>query len=114
MSVSITCSNVSGWSEIGFAFGISCPPMADGVAYSSADISSENALPEACSASCYHISEDVRILAVVVAIGELCQVQGQVFLAHLMKRTNHATLQQAPEGLQVVRMDAARTYSFRE
>ena len=90
------------------------PPTASEVACASADISPENALPAASSASCYHIRKDVRVLPVIVAIGELGQVQGQVFLAHLMKRANHAPLQQAPERLQVVRMDAPRTYSFRE
>ena len=75
-------------------------------AHSLADTSSENASAAAFSASCYHIREDVRILSVIVAIGGLCQVQGQVFLAHLMKRTDHATLQQAPEGFQVVRVNA--------
>lgn len=107
MSASITCSNVNGWSEIGLAFGMSCPPMASGVACSSADTSAEHAVPAACSASCYHIREDVRILPVIVAIRELGQVQGQVCLAHLMERANHAPLQQAPEGFQVVRVDAA-------
>lgn len=76
--------------------------MTDVVAYSSRHISSEHALPAACSASCYNLREDVGILPVIVPEGEFRQVQRQVVLAHLMKSADHAALQQAPKGFQVV------------
>ena len=57
-------SNLNGWSEIGFAFGIS-PPMAIRQAgHFSPHTVSGDAVAGACSASCY--LEDVRILAVIV------------------------------------------------
>ena len=111
MSTSIACSKVSGWSDTGFAFGITYPPMAKGVAHSSLDTSSEHASAVACSAFCYHIREDVRIVPVVVPVGELRKVQRQVFFAHIVKRAHHATLQQAPELSRLPVWTLPRTYS---
>src|SRR6185295_9640250 len=79
--------------------------MATTVVRSSLGISSEHASAAACSALRYHISENVRILTVVVAIGKLRQVQRQIFFADLMERTDHATLRQAPEGFNIVRVN---------
>src|SRR5262245_716118 len=106
MSKSIACSKVSGWSETGFAFGMR-PPWAKRVARSSAGTSSEHASAVACSAFCDNITEDVGILPVVMTIRELGQVQRQIVLADFMERTHDATLQQAPEAIQVRRMDIA-------
>src|SRR6476661_2630399 len=79
--------------------------MADASGNSSLGISSEHASAAACSALRYDISKNVGILAVIMAIRKLCQVQRQVALADLMERTHHPTLQQAPEAVQVRRMD---------
>ena len=98
-------SNVSGWSEIGFAFGMGRPPMVTATAHSSADTSSEHASAAACSAFCYHVAKDVGILAVIVSIGELREIQRQIVFAYFMECADHATFQQAPEAIQVRRMD---------
>lgn len=104
MSTSIACSKLNGKSDTGFAFGMR-PPWANGVAHSSLGISSEHASAVACSAFCYDIGKNVWILPVVVAIRKLRQVQRQVVFADLMEGAHHATLQQAPEGFDVVRMN---------
>lgn len=65
----------------------------------SADISSEHISAVACSAFCYDVPKDVRVLAVIVAIGELSQVQRQVVLTDLVIGADHATLEQAPEAI---------------
>ena len=100
----MACSKVNGWSDTGFAFGMR-PPMATRVARSWADTSSEHASAAAYSAFCNDIREDVGILSVIMAIRELGQVQRQVGFADLMERADHATLEQAPEGFDVVGMD---------
>lgn len=96
----IASSKLNGQRETGFAFGIQ-PPMANGVEHSSPHISSEHAVPAAYSAVCYDCGEDVRILAVVMAERELRQVQRQIGLADVVIGAHHATLQQAPEAIQV-------------
>lgn len=98
-------SKLNGQSDTGLAFGI-CPPMASGVEHSSIHTSSEHALPVAYSAVCYHGREDVRILPVVMTEGELCQVQRQIRLADIVIGADHAPLQQAPEAVEVRRVDA--------
>ena len=84
------------------AFGMGRPPMAKRVARSLAVTSSEHASAGTCSAFCYDIREDVRIVPVVVRVRELRQVQRQVVFTDLM---DVPTLQQAPEAIQVGRMD---------
>lgn len=59
----------------------------------------------ACSAFCYYVSEHVGILAVVMAIAELGQVQRQVVLTYLVIRADHAPLEQAPKAVQVRGVD---------
>src|ERR1700694_5907110 len=44
------------------------------------------------SASSYRCSEDIGILAIVVAKLKLIQIQGQIFLAHVVIGADHATL----------------------
>src|SRR5712692_1090610 len=105
MSTSIACSKLSGKSETGFAFGITCPPMAKRVARSWADTSSGHASAGACSAFCYHIRKNVRILPVIVPVRKLRQVQRQIILRDIVKSSNDATLQQTPEGFNIVRMN---------
>jgi len=105
MSTSITCSKLSGWSETGLAFGITCPPMAMTIVRSLADTSCWHASTAACSAFCNHVRKDVGILSVVVSIRKFRQVQRQIVFAHLMERANHATLEQAPEGFNVIGMN---------
>ena len=107
MSTSIACSKLRGYNETGLGCGITGPPMAKTVVRSSLGTSSEYASAAACSAFCYDIHEDVRIVAVVVPVRELSQVQRQVFFAHIVKRAHHATLQQAPEDVQIACMDIA-------
>ena len=104
MSISIACSKVNGWSETGFAFGMR-PPMATGVEHLSLGISSEHASAAACSAFCYHVRKDIRIFTIVMTEGKLRQIQRQIGLADLMERPHHTTLQQAPEAVQIRRMD---------
>lgn len=103
----IASSKLSGWSETGFAFGMVRPPMASAFAHSSPRILAEHALQAACSATCYDCVENIRILAVIVAERELRQVQRQVCLAHIVERAHDATLQQAPEAIQVRRVNVA-------
>lgn len=98
-------SKLKGKRETGFAFGMGGPPSAIGVAHSSPHISSENAVPVAFSASCYHIIEDVGILAVIVPVRKLGQIQRQISLAHIVERAHDAPLEQTPEAIQVRGMD---------
>jgi hypothetical protein len=102
--MSITSSKLSGWSEIGFAFGMA-PPSAALAAHSWDHTSCWHASKLACSAFCYHVGKYIRILAVIVPVAELRQVQRQVVFAHLVECTDYATLQQAPEAVQIGGMD---------
>ncbi len=62
------------------------------------------------SASCYGLSEDVRILAVVVAELKFVQVQRKVLLADVVVSAYHAALEQRPKVFDVVRaLRRART-----
>jgi len=78
--------------------------MADTIAQSSLHISSEHASAVACSAFCYDIRKDVWIVPVIMAIRKLRQVQRQVILRDIVKGPNDATLEQAPERLNVIRV----------
>ncbi len=51
------------------------------------------------SASTYCRSEDVGILAVVMAKLELGKIKRQIFLAHVMVRAHDSAFEQAPERL---------------
>lgn len=104
MSTFIASSKLNGWSEIGFAFGI-FPPTVSVVEHFSPDTSSEPAVPVACSAACYYRREDVPVLPVVMTKRELGQVQRQIGLADVVIGADHAPLQQAPEAVQVGRVD---------
>src|SRR6266436_733607 len=55
------------------------------------------------SASCYHFTKDVRILAVVMAEGEL----RQILAAYVMKRADDATFEQSPERFDRIGVDLA-------
>ena len=104
MSALMASSKLNGWSETGLAFGIQ-PPLVGGVAHSSLGISSERASAVACSACCYDLCENVGIFPVVMTEGKLRQIQRQVFFADLMEGPHHPRLQQAPEAVQVRRVD---------
>jgi len=54
------------------------------------------------SASCYRLSEDVSILAVVVTELKFCKVQRQILFTNVMIRADDPALEQAPEVLKVV------------
>lgn len=105
MIAPIASSKLNGWSETGFAFGMMAPPMVNATASPSVHTSSEHASPATCSASCYDRAKDIRFLAVVVTERELGQVQRQVGLADLVIGADHAPLEQAPEAIQVRRVD---------
>jgi len=81
--------------------------MATVIARSSRHISSEHALPATCSASCYDSLKDVRILPVIMPERKLRKVERQVVFADLVIGADHAPLQQAPEAIQVRRVDVA-------
>lgn len=85
-------SKLSGHNETGFAFGIDYPPLAGVIAHSSADTSCWHASQLACSAFCYDIIEQVRILPVIMPIAELREIQRQIVFAHLVIGANDATL----------------------
>src|SRR6266404_3035486 len=59
------------------------------------------------SASTYCRSEDVGILAVVMAKLELGKIKRQIFLAHVMVRAHDSAFEQAPERFEIVGMDLA-------
>ena len=105
MSMVRASSKLSGKSETGLAFGMNRPPWVDGAAYFSPHTSCWNALAVAFSASCYHIVKEIRVLSVIMAIRKLSQVQRQIGLADIVEGANHATLQQAPEAVQIRRMN---------
>ncbi len=81
-------------SGIGLA-GSACAPCAEALASSDA------------SASCYRRSENVRVLAVIVAERKLVQVQGQILLADVVEAAHDAALEQRPEALDIVGMHFA-------
>ncbi len=105
-SASMASSKLNGQRETGFAFGIQ-PPMVSGVEHSWPHTSSEPAVPVACSAVCYNRREDVRILPVVMTERELGQIQRQIGFADVVIGAHHATLEQAPEAINVRCMDVA-------
>jgi hypothetical protein len=65
------------------------------------------------SASSYSASEDVRILAIVVAELEFRKVERQILRADVMIRPDDSALEQTPKVLDVVRMDLAANVLFR-
>lgn len=93
MKAVMASSKLNGCRDTGFAFGMDYPPKATAIARSSHHILAENALPAAFSASRYHRTENVRVLAVVMPEREFRQIQRQVRLAHIMELTHHAPLQ---------------------
>jgi hypothetical protein len=106
--------NVSGWSEMGLAFGIILPfaETAIGIVRLCPQLDywpcpAEASASGMTSASCYHVKENVRILAIVKAILKLREVQRQIFLAHIVVRAEHSALEQRPERFDAVRMDLA-------
>jgi hypothetical protein len=68
-----------------------CPQSGDWLCLAEADAS----VPT--SASCYHVEEDIRILAIVEAILKFSEIQRQVFLAHVVVRAEYAALEGRPE-----------------
>lgn len=88
-----------------FSFRHELSPNGKAIARSSAHTSSEHVSPAACSAFCYDRSEHVAVLSVVGPERELGQVQRQVGLADLVISADHATLEQAPEAIQVRGVD---------
>lgn len=59
-----------------------------------------------CSASCYQLSEHIGFLAVVVPERELCKVQREILLADVVKVAHDATLEQAPERIDIRSVNA--------
>ena len=106
--------NVSGWSEMGFAFGIvlsfagtaigivrPCPQSGDWPCLAEASASGLT------SASCYHVKENVLVVAIVEAVLKLSQIQRQIFLAHVVIGAEDSALEQRPERFDAVRVDFA-------
>jgi hypothetical protein len=56
------------------------------------------------SASCYGLSEDVRVFAVIVTELKLIQVERQIFLTDIVVGADHATLEQRPKRFQIIGM----------
>jgi hypothetical protein len=99
---------------MGFAFGIILPVAgtAIGIVRPCPQLDYWLCLAEASasgttSASCYHVKENIRILAIVEAILKLREIQQQIFLAHVVIGAEHSALEQRPEGFDAVRMDFA-------
>ncbi len=59
------------------------------------------------SASCYGLSKDVVVLAVVVPELELRKVQREILTTDVVERAEYATLEQCPKALDVVGMNDA-------
>jgi hypothetical protein len=53
------------------------------------------------SAFCYRGPEDVGVRAVVVPIRKLVKVQGQVFPANMMKRSNNTSFEKTPKAIYI-------------
>jgi hypothetical protein len=51
------------------------------------------------------IAEDVRVLPVIVAIGKLIEVERQIISRNLVMGADYATLEQAPDALDIVGVD---------
>jgi hypothetical protein len=81
--------------------------IADAIAWASWTRDAEASASSDASASSYRCSEDIGILAIVVAKLKLIQIQGQIFLAHVVIGADHATLEQRPERFEIVGMDFA-------
>ena len=79
--------------------------MATGVEHSSPDTSSEHVSATACSAFCYDGRKDVGVLPIVMTERKLRQIQRQIVLADLVIGAHYSALEQAPEAIQVRRMD---------
>ena len=97
---------------MGFAFGIvlpfagtairivrPCPQSGDRPCLAEASASGLT------SASCYHVEENVRVLAIVEAILKLREIERQIFFAHVVVGAEHAALEQRPERFDIVRVD---------
>lgn len=106
MSAVMASSKLNGQSETGFAFGIQ-PSTANAVEHSWPRTLADHAVPGACSAACYNCGEDVRILAVVMTEREPSQIQRQIGLANVVIGADHAPLQQAPEAIEIRRVDVS-------
>ncbi len=59
------------------------------------------------SASCYRLAEYIRFLAVVKSELKLVQIQRQIFFAHVMVGTDHATFQETPKTLDALGVNVA-------
>jgi len=57
--------------------------------------------------SVYRRSEDVAVLAIVVAELEFSDIQRQIFAADLMECADHATLDKRPEALDCLRVPSS-------
>ena len=49
------------------------------------------------SASCYHVEENIFVIAIVEVVLKLREVQRQIFFAHVVIGAEHAALQKRPE-----------------
>src|SRR6266487_4174617 len=68
---------------------------------------SMRAMDEVVSASFNRRSEDVRVLTVIVAELELSNIERHVLAADLVKRAEHAALEDRPEALNRIRVNRA-------
>ena len=75
--------------------GAACEPFAEASASSDA------------SASCYGFTEDVRVLAMVIAELKFSEVQRKILLRNMVKASHDAALQQAPERFNIIGMNLA-------
>jgi len=108
----IASSNVNGCRLTGLAFGIVFSEMASAIARRNPSevwriCPAEDVASEASSASCYHLVEDVRVLPIIEPEGKLIEVQGQILAADLVVTANDATLEQAPEGFDIIGVNVA-------
>ena len=104
--------NVNGWSETGFAFGMTVPQTKIDTdrrerlaVYWSCG--AEGAASVVASASCYHVEKDVRVLAIVETILKFRKVQWQVVFADVVKGADDSALNQAPERFNIVCVNQA-------
>src|SRR5438128_2476531 len=67
----------------------------------------ETVTSDRASAACYRSLENLRVMAMIVAELEFCDVQRQVLFADVVERADNAALNQRPEAFNGLGMDGA-------
>lgn len=62
-------------------------------------VCSEARANQYASAACYRLAEDVRIVAMMMAELELCEVERQILLADVVIGPDDPTLEKSPEAI---------------